>query len=79
MDDTYAKEYSFMINHIIHDQNIDFSYVETQERVENIVATLENSVYDDVNLMQNWLSFFLNNLEINKCEFTWKIFSKLIT
>ena len=66
MDDAYFKEYAYTINVIIYGPNIDFSQVETQERVENIVTALENSVYVDANLTQNWLADFLNYLERNK-------------
>ena len=40
--------------------------METQKRAKNIVTALENSVYIDANLTQNWLADFLDYVERNK-------------
>ena len=66
MDDAYFKEYAYTINVMIHGPNIDFSQIEVQKRVENIVSALEDSVYIDGNSTQNWLANFLDYVDRNK-------------
>ena len=66
MDDAYFKKYAFTISVAFSGPNVDFSNIETQNRIESIMQALENSPYIDKNLTQNWLRDFLDYLDRNK-------------
>ena len=67
MDDAYFKKHAFVISVVISGgPNLDFSKTETQEQIDLIIKTLEDSVYIDRNLTQNWLRDFLDYVDRNK-------------
>ena len=66
MDDAYFKKHAYVISVVITGPNMDFSSAETQNQIDLIIRTLEDSVYIDQNLTQNWLNDFLDYVDRNK-------------
>merc|ERR1719471_694902 len=69
-DDEYFNEYRYPINLMLTGENIFYSEKKTQERIEKLMETFENSTYVAETLSQSWLRDFLSFVERNKGYYT---------
>ena len=66
VDDKYFNEYRYPINVMITGPNIQYSDPRTQERLETIMRTFENSSYIASHMTSSWLRDYLSFVERNQ-------------
>ena len=69
-DDKYFNEYRYPINVMLTGGDIFYSEKRTQDRIEKLMQTFENSSYIAETMSQSWLRDFLSFVERNKGYYT---------